>query len=251
MRSHIYRRSATLAFLFLKEQFKEPTAVLWTIISPSLLFYLLNHTKKNEQIQHLNYVAESAWFYAYIAASVGLFGFSLYIIGRRESGFIRSFIHTNHSKIIFLTGQLLSYSCIALIYCCIFYALTNALWGDFEIFELFNIALRFYVCFVIFCSLGLLLTLLPINFTNSNTIFSVLLFTMVALGIASPSASAESSSAFLQLLNDLNPLHAAYKVMRDGLGGNIHILVISTTVLAGTFLFSMRHLRINPVWSRY
>lgn len=251
MRSHINRRSAILACLFLKEQFKEPTAILWTIISPSLLFYLLNHTKRYEQTQHLDYVTDSAWFYAYVAASVGLFGFSLYIIGRRESGFIRSFIYTSHSKTIFLIGQFLAYSCIAIIYCCIFYAITKTLWSSLEIFELFNIALRFYACFIIFCSLGLTLTLLPINFSNSNTFFSALLFAMIALGVANPSASADGNSAFLQLLSSLNPLHAAYKIMRDGFGENIHILLTSTAILAGTFLFSIKYLRINPVWSRY
>ncbi|WP_458127995.1 ABC transporter permease [Pseudomonas sp. Z2-11] len=250
MRNHIYLRSAILARLFLKEQLKEPTAILWTIISPSLLFYLLNYTKKYEQTQHLDYVADSAWFYAYVAASVGLFGFSLYIIGRRESGFIRSFIYTSHSKIIFMTGQFLSYSCIALIYCCIFYVITKNLWNNLDVFELFNIVLRFYACFLIFCSLGLVLTLLPINFTNSNTLFSALLFTMIALGVASPSAPAEGNS-MLQLLSSLNPLHVAYKIMRDGLGENIHILLISTAILVCTFLFSMKYLRINPVWNRY
>ena len=40
MQKHIFIRSTKLALLLLKEQFKEPTAILWTIISPSLLFIL-------------------------------------------------------------------------------------------------------------------------------------------------------------------------------------------------------------------
>lgn len=251
MHSHIFRRSAKLAYLFLKEQFKEPTAILWTIISPSLLFYLLNHSNKHENSSNFNYLEDSAWFYAYIASSVGLFGFALYIIGRRESGFIRSFIHTNDSKIVFLTGQFLSYSCIAIIYCCIFYSLTKFFRGELQAFELFNIALRFYACFLIFCSMGLILTLLPINFQNSNTIFSILLFTMITLGVASSNATVENNLSFIHLLNHLNPLHIANKIMRSGLSENIEILTISITTLVTTLLFSMKHLRINPVWSRY
>lgn len=251
MQKHIFIRSTKLALLLLKEQFKEPTAILWTIISPSLLFYLINHANNPEKNPDFNYMEGSSWFYGYIAASVGLFGFALYIVGRRESGFIRSFIYTSTSKIIFLAGQFLSYSVIAMIYCCTFYLLTKMFFGKLQASELFDIVVRFYACFLIFCTIGLILTLLPINFQNSSTIFSILLFTMIALGVASSGTTPENTFPLADQINLLNPLHLANKIMRSGIQENIETLVISMTTLTITLLFSMRHLRINPVWSRY
>ncbi|ROM69484.1 ABC transporter permease [Pseudomonas brassicacearum] len=242
MKRHIIYRSAKLAILFLKEQFKEPTAILWTIISPCLFYYLLRYTNEHQSKLNPDYVEDSAWFYAYIASSVGLFGFSLYIIGRRESGFVRSFIYSTDSKIVFLTAQLLSYSLIAIIYCCTFYALTKMFSGEFHGLELLNIATRFYACFLIFCSIGLLLTLLPLTFQNSSTLFSIILFTMIALGFANP---------IIDDIGYLNPLQTAKNIMRTGLLNNIEIVIISITTLIATLLFSMKHLRINPIWSRY
>lgn len=251
MPSKTFRRSAILAHLFLKEQFKEPTAILWTIISPCLLFYLLGHPDGYGKDPKLDYLQDSAWFYAYIASSVGFFGFALYIIGRRESGFIRSFIYSNDSKKIFLTAQFIAYSCIALIYCCIFYTLTKSYRNELQMAELLNITLRFYACFLIFCSMGLMLTLAPLNFQNANTIFSILLFIMIALGVSSSNLSPTNSMPLIHSLNQINPLQIATKIMRSGFAENIEILTASIISLTLTLLFSFKYLRINPVWSRY
>ncbi|MGN8277586.1 ABC transporter permease [Pseudomonas sp. SMN5] len=242
MQQDIIFRSAKLAILFLKEQFKEPTALLWTIISPSLFYYLLRYTSDHQSKLNPDYVEDSAWFYAYIASSVGLFGFSLYIIGRRESGFVRSFIYSKASKIVFLTAQFSSYSLIAVIYCCTFYLLTKTLSGELHGLELLTIATRFYACFLIFCSIGLLLTLLPLTFQNSSTLFSIILFAMIALGFANP---------IIEGISYLNPLQTAANIMRAGLLKNIEVLAISGTTLIATLLLSMKYLRINPIWSRY
>ena len=93
------QRTLSITYTLMKEQFKEPIALLWIIISPSLLFYFLAFSKKSENLINLNYIDSASWFYSYMASSIALFGFSFYLIGRRESGFIRSFIFKKTSKI--------------------------------------------------------------------------------------------------------------------------------------------------------
>ena len=90
MKKNINFRIFTLAYLFIKEQLKEPIALFWIMISPCALFYFFAITRQDASYFDSNYMAASAWFYAYVASSVALFGFAFYIIGRRESGFIRS-----------------------------------------------------------------------------------------------------------------------------------------------------------------
>ncbi|WP_178089949.1 hypothetical protein [Pseudomonas sp. WS 5051] len=102
-------RAFQLAMIFIKEQLKEPTALFWILLSPGAVFYLLIYSKGDDNFNQ-DYSAVTAWFYAYISSSVAFFGFSFYIIGRRESGFIRSFIYTPHARAVFLIAQLIAYS---------------------------------------------------------------------------------------------------------------------------------------------
>ncbi len=240
-------RSFALALLFIKEQFKEPIALFWIIISPAAIFYLLAYSRGETYPFATSYIESTSWFYAYISSSVAFFGFAFYIIGRRESGFIRSFIYTPRAKCIFLLAQFFAYSWISLIYCAVFYYLTYFSFGAFELSEFLIILSRFYLCYVLFSIPGILLALLPINFQNANTIFSVASFIMLVLGML----STRQPHPAIDLINTFNPLWLANQIMIGGFSK--HEILISSTLLffAGAFLLSLRFLRINPVWSRY
>jgi hypothetical protein len=101
MTKNIFLRTLSLTSIFIKEQLKEPIAFFWIMISPCAMFYFFAVTRQDTNYFSNNYTSISAWFYAYISSSVALFGFSFYIIGRRESGFTRSFIYSQESKLVF------------------------------------------------------------------------------------------------------------------------------------------------------
>lgn len=243
---HTLTRATLLAQLLIKEQFKEPIALFWILLSPGAIFHLLAFSKGHIYFQQ-DYRSATAWFYAYIALSIAFFGFSFYIVGRRESGFMRSFIYTPHAKFVFLSAQFMAYSSIAFIYCLVFYLITRLPFGAYSIHEILIIAARFYCCFIVFCIPGLLLTLLPLNFQTANTVFSIASFFMLALGIAQ-SAFPENTRA---LFNTLNLLSLGKAIMADGIQ-TYRITIISAFII---FVITMKsvckHLRINPVWSRY
>lgn len=178
-------KSLVLARLFIKEQLKEPMALFWIVISPVVTFYLLTYARAPAGDAANDYLASTSWFYAYVASSVALFGLAFYIVGRRESGFLRSFVYTRRTQCIFLVGQCLAYSFMAMVYCSVFYVSTRLYFGATGWVEFCVIVGRFYICFVIFSIPSLLLTLLPMGFQNSNTVFSILSFLMLALGIVS------------------------------------------------------------------
>lgn len=128
-----------------------------------------------------------------------------------------------------------------------FYLITRLPFGAYSIHEILIIAARFYCCFIVFCIPGLLLTLLPLNFQTANTVFSIASFFMLALGIAQ-SAFPENTRA---LFNTLNLLSLGKAIMADGIQ-TYRITIISAFII---FVITMKsvckHLRINPVWSRY
>ncbi len=239
MTKNILPRVFSLTSIFMKEQLKEPIAFFWIMISPCAMFYFLATTRQDPNYFSSNYITISAWFYAYISSSVALFGFAFYIIGRRESGFTRSFIYSKESKLIFLLSHFIAYSLISISYCTTFYLTTKFPFGNYDLNELLNIALRFYICFLMFCALGAAFSLLPINFQNS--------FCMLILGVM----SASRSNPITDALNLANPLTLASQIMEQGLESNklttTGIIILFISVLHKTF----KHLRINPVWSRY
>ncbi|VVN89989.1 ABC transporter permease [Pseudomonas fluorescens] len=247
MKKNTPLRVLALTQLFITEQLKEPIAFFWIMISPCALFYFFAITRQDTNYFLSDYTTASAWFYAYISSSVALFGFAFYIIGRRESGFIRSFIYSRESRAIFLHSHFLAYSLISIAYCGTFYLTTRLPFGNYETREFIDIALRFYICFVMFCILGAIFTLPPINFQDSNTILSIVSFCMLILGVMGASRANEIAD----IINSGNPLMLANRLMAEGLEKNKAITFTIILTFSAAFLGTLKYLRINPVWSRY
>ncbi|WP_419736412.1 ABC transporter permease [Pseudomonas sp. COR18] len=247
MKSRIIYRSGRLAYLFIKEQLKEPIALFWIVISPCAAFYLLSLYKEEGLKFSDNYTQHTAWFYAYIASNVAFFGFSFYIIGRRESGFIRSFVYNHESKLIFIIAQNLAYLAISTIYCTAFYLSTRLPLQLYSLREFIIILTNFQVCYLFFCSLGTLLTLLPINFQNANTLLSALSLAMLVLGLSKDT----SDNFILETLNASNPLWHSFQLMEQGFNQQYGLTILTFFLFITCTAISVKLLRINPVWSRY
>ena len=236
-----------LAILFIKEQLKEPVALLWIVISPAVTFYLLTYARVAGDELYRDYTSATSWFYAFISSSVALFGLAFYIVGRRESGFLRSFVYTKRTKITFLTGQFLAYSFMSVIYCSVFYVLTRGYFGSVALDEWMVIVGRFYMCFLLFSTPALLLTLVPIGFQNSNTLFSICSVAMLALGIGSLSAS----HPLFNVMGLFNPMGWANRIMLVGVTESAPVVAVVVGLIIVTGWLVFRFLLINPVWSRY
>ncbi len=243
---HHTQRILSITYTLMKEQINEPIAILWIIISPSLLFYFLCFSKKSESLVNHNYIDSASWFYSYMASSIALFGFSFYLIGRRESGFIRSFIFKKTSISIYLASHIISYSTISLFYATIFYLTSRPTFGAYVFEEYADILLRFYASYTFYSSLGLLLALAPLRFSTANTLFSAVSFLMISCGYL----GASSPESIPAKLNQINPLYFAQSIMTGALD-IITALTISLTSLLISCLIFYNNFRINPVWSRY
>ncbi|NMY96843.1 ABC transporter permease [Pseudomonas proteolytica] len=247
MCDNLMSKSLSLAVLLIKEQVKEPLALFWIVVSPGVVFYLLSYSRGLTYSASNDYLSSTSWFYAYVASSVALFGFAFYIVGRRESGFVRSFIYTFRTKVIFMVGQFIAYSFMSVMYCAVFYLITHIVFGPVSLMEFYIVLVRFYICFVLFSILSLLLTLIPINFQNTNTLFSVVSFVMLVVGVA----GMNSSLPLMTVVSFFNPLWWANRIMVEGvaqLGLLVAVIVILYIVV---FLISVRFLLVTPVWSRY
>ena len=220
--------------------------MLWTLISPCALFYFLNHNNIPASPRSENYIQSTAGFYAYIACTVAFFGVAFYIIGRRESGFIRSFIYTPEAKTIFLASHLLCYFIAATVYCITFYTLTKPGFGQYSVAEFGSILYRFLTCFTVFCSPALYLANCRLKFQSANAIISMLIFLMIILALL----TTKTQSHVLVVLNSINPFSISKSIMAGSLRPE-PLLFLSGLILFTLIVLTSKRLRVNPVWSRY
>lgn len=229
----------------MKEQLQEPIALLWVMLSPCTLFYFMAFSSDNTRLFNENYIHASSWFYAYMASSVALFGCSFYLIGRRESGFVRSFIYQRSSIALYLSAHVIGYSLIALCYATVFYLLTRPAFGPYSLAEFGYLLPRFLVCYTLFSSIGMLFALAPLKFATASTLFSILSFMMLSLSYLGASANSP-----LATVNGINPLRLAQLFIASSARpesaalGATGLLILCSMVL-------YKFLRIQPVWSRY
>lgn len=237
----IYR----IATLLLKEHLREPSSLLWTAIAPSLLYFLMAPASaESENVRP--YLSYAAWFYAYLSANVALFGFSFYLIGRRESGFVRSFIYKRASIHLFLSAHLLSYTALGMIYATAFYLMTKPLHGGYAYQEYLHILICFLASYMGFICLGLIIVALPIRFGTASTLFSLLSFLMLISSYRG--ASADHGQAGLLAL--VNPLQLSTLLFLNHNPPLQAFLLIAPCALLAFYLI-VKYFRIQPVWSRY
>lgn len=247
MTHYLLFKPISLAVLFMKEQLMEPVALFWTVISPVVTYYLISYAKGEVGDVSLDYMSSTSWFYAYVSSSVAMFGLAFYMIGRRESGFLRSFVYVSRTKIIFLLGQFFAYSVVSVLYCSVFFVFTRGSFGYAGGAEYLVIVGRFYVCFLLFSVPSLLLTLIPLGFQSASTVFSMLSLSMIGLGVISIS----SRSPVLAIVNFFNPMWWANKIMSIGVEECWLVILVVFILFVFSFLAVFRFLIINPVWSRY
>lgn len=235
----------SVAKILLLEHLREPTALLWTAAAPCLMFVLLRQSSSLTGPSDSTYTSSAAWFYAYIAANVAFFGLSFYLIGRRESGFVRSFIYQREAITLFLTSHAVSYTLVSVIYASFFYFISKPLYGLYSLPEFLHLTAAFYTSYMIFSCIGLAIAAMPIKFSTAGTLFSLLSFLMLLSGYLC--ATQANDTHWLALIN---PLHLSTKIINGELPLATSFSAAFVSSTAGLYLTG-RLFRIQPIWSRY
>lgn len=235
-----------LTKLLIIEHLRDPTKLLWTALAPCLMFTLSTQVKLSPSPAYDDYISAAAWFYSYISASVAFFGFSFYLIGRRESGFNRSFLYQPNAISLFIISHMLCYSLISLGYSVFFYIITKPLYGSYSPAELSRLLICFYASYLGFTVIGLIISALPIRFSTASTIFSLLSFLMLLSGYFG-GVHEGTTPSWITLLNPL-------AISRQVILGHSSLLASFSLVLLlllPALYLTARHFRVQPVWSRY
>lgn len=236
-----------LGKLLIVEQLREPVGLFWSVIAPPLMFAFLNNEALGKQPLSVDwYVSETGWYLSYIAVTTSLFGFALYFVGRRESGFVRSFITGKKNRLLFIVSQFMSSVVLALLAYLFFMVMTAAISGVDILGAMGALLKPFMIALVLNMFGALSIAALPITFQNASSGISIFSSVMLILGIAGVQADPAGTVC---RLNQFNPLYIwAGFISSGGRFSQIHfILGIVMVTLGGV---GYHWFRVNPVWNR-
>lgn len=235
----------SLSFIFFKEQFRTPFGIFWTILSPVILFFFI-HLDEIENIScDQNWIINnSSWFMGYMSVSITLFSYCLYLSGRRESGFLSTFIHDTKSKLLFIISQMTASLLMSYMYFVGFLLIVSLGFGVLPGVFIILIATK-SVVISLFLMLSLTcLSSIPFTFHSSNVFFSMLFTALMILGVI----SFKSDRPIIEYVNFFNPIMISANFVSKNnfiaLPSLFFILFMSLISL-----FCALRFRTEPVWS--
>lgn len=230
--------------LFLLEQVRFPLGILWGMLAPPVLFFFFNIEAIGSGYINANwYVTRSTWFLSYIITSVSLYGFAIYLVGRRESGFLRSFVIGRVDKALFILAQLISAIILSLVYAAFFLIITSLSFGInlLEVIPIF--AIPYSIVTIVFMSSSIIFLLIPLNFQNANSVVSIAFMLMVMISLA----SSRLDSFTLNKINSFNPIHIGEILINHKMVFSPALLSVFFVILVINTIIAI-NLKTNPVW---
>jgi ABC-2 type transport system permease protein len=217
---------------------REPVTLFWIMAPAVALFSLLSIASQDPNPLLGSNICATSWLYAYLSLSIALFGFALNVVKRQESKITRCFLYTRKSKVLFIGRLYFAYSTLSIGLCLAFYLATECHSGNCQVMGFTSIALRFYLCFTLFCGMGLLLSWLPIAFQSFRELIILATLIMLITGTLADISPSELTDA----INFANPLSLARRMMSEDLTLNLttacFIILFFLSMFAGAVKYS-------------
>lgn len=233
--------------IFIVEQLREPVGIFWSFVAPIAYLFLTSMKDGELALDADAYVQKAAWCLSYLALVTSSTGFGLYLIGRRESGFIRSFLWDPPKRLRFVLAQYLASLALALSYGTAFIAMTTATITDIGFVPAVFLLGKFALIAATFMFAAAFFGALPITFSTASAVMSISITITVVAGFSAKIFFTHGHS----YLAYVNPFFTAAHFM----SASIPQPYIAT-VLAGQLVFlgllgayGIARLRVNPEWS--
>lgn len=229
------------------EQIREPIGVFWSFAAPIAYMFLTLPIEESAQSSTQAYMQKAAFCLAYMAFVSAGTGFGLYLVGRRESGFIRSFLINPKTRRRFLTAQYLASFSVATAYGAAFVLSTAWAFSDIGMTTVISLVLRYMLTTACLMFGALVLVSLPMTFQSSSSAITVFTTIAIVMGLSMPTLGLEKTTWLLYL----NPFGVAMAVLFEGHLEPLKFgaLAVQALVLGLLGIYGIKHLRLNPEWS--
>jgi ABC-2 type transport system permease protein len=226
---------------------RQALTFVWIMVLTCALFYLLSIPLPNLLFIPGTDTSLTAWLYACLALSVALFGFASNQVKRQESHIVRCFLYTQRSKMLFICRLFFAYSIISIALCLVFYLATQCSSGNCKLQDLIGTALRFYICYVLFCGFGLLLTCLPVSFQSFRELIILAAFIMLTTDMLAEIRPSEVTAT----INLVNPLSLARQIMTGGMEKNALVARFIILFFLGMLAAAVKYAGAGKTQDRY
>jgi ABC-2 type transport system permease protein len=232
------------AVIFIKEQVREPIGVFWAFGAP-LAYIAMFANSMHTSIDQATFFRQVGLCLAYIALTTSVFNFGLYLVGRRESGFVRTFLTDPHRRHRFLGAQFLASFVMALGYGAVFLTLTSWILMPMQFTQLLSFYFL-YACVCAFFMFGaIVIAALPFTFQAASSSLSIFVTVSIVAGLSSRDVQYLGLSAEM-----INPFALAGKLI-SGATLLTWLPAVSThaVLLLAAGFYGIAHQRLNPQWS--
>lgn len=236
-----------MASIFLREQIRTPLRVIWSVISPTVLFFFLHFDDINTKSGDTKWLREQVgWFIGYISLSVIFFSYCLYLIGRRESGFIATFIYNRTSKMVFIFSQMLASLVMLFFYLSFFLIIVCIGFQVLPGVDFFFLITMSITISILMMSAFTWLAGIPVTFPTANIILSVLLTIFMIFGVI----DLKTEISFISFTNSINPIliYSRCLSLREAplISTGTKLFYFLMMILS---LITIYRFRTEPVWS--
>lgn len=234
-----------MTIIFLMEQIRTPFSIIWTIMSPTVLFFFLHFNEIELHFGDTLWLGRQiSWFVGYISFSVVLFNYCLYLTGRRESGFITTFVHSIEGRLLFIRSQLMASLIMSVLY--VLFFITVVLIG-FQALPEYQTVILILKTICINMMMMISLTFMAsfrVTFQTASTIYSVLITVCMVLGIV----SLKYNDGLVYWINIINPI-AIYSTLLQPGHELSYITIFVYSLMFIISLISALTFKTEPVWS--
>jgi len=237
-----------LSLILIREQCREPVGIFWALIAPAGFFCFANWSDRHIFSEESGvFLLRAGWYLAYIGLMTALFGFGLYLIGRRESGFIRTFAYAGRSRMQFVGAQFLASLTLSILYGLFFLFVTSLVFQpSISGAPLVGTLIRFICATTILMAGCVTFSALPLTFQTASSLMSILSMPLIMLGLA----STKTDAVALHWINFINPYFVAGEFISGTTGFSV-APILHFALLLALGIYGLLCFKINPIWSRY
>jgi len=214
-------------------------------MSPTVLFFFIHFNEIERHFGDTLWLRNQiSWFVGYISFSVVLFNYCLYLTGRRESGFIATFVHSMEGRFLFIRSQLMASLVMSVLYILFFIAIVFIGFQALPDYQTGILILKtIFINMMIMISLTFMISF-RVTFQTAITIYSVLITVCMILGIV----SLKYNCGLVYWMNLINPIAIYSTLLQSDLElSTITIFVYSLMFIVS--LISALTFKTEPVWS--
>ncbi len=129
--------------IFIIKQLREPIEVFWSFVAPIAYILLNAKTAHGFHLPADILIQTAGWSFSYIVLLGACNGFGLYLAGRRESEFVRSFLSNPSRRRAFILAQYLASLTMTLAFSAALIAVTAYTLADIELAKVITLFMKF------------------------------------------------------------------------------------------------------------